>query len=289
MKNKSGFRLGLVSGIISVFLLMSSLGSSCLGSSPTSVHQTNLATDLDEIESRLRATVAFIDPETDRIYCSGFFVSERQIISAGHCFETSVPFSLPDGQTLQLPSGLSTEGMEVALITYDDLDMATNRVLHDPVFATIVYHSPSDDVAILELNAPVRDSRYTFQFAEDSPRIGSAAYGIGHPYRLAWSFESGIISRVVRSPTSGEAILVQASVPVAGGNSGGPLIDAHGNIIGMALAFVDRMPHLSIFISAQQIQVHMRMHLIRQMIAAYEQQQNSTAPSEIREPPGAEK
>ena len=103
MSNRSGFRLGLVSGIISVLLILGSLGSSCLGGSPGTRTPTNLANDPDEIENRLRATIAIVDPETERIFCSGFFVSGRQIISAGHCFESSVPFVLPDGQVMQIP------------------------------------------------------------------------------------------------------------------------------------------------------------------------------------------
>lgn len=278
MTNKSGFRLGLLSGIISVFLLLSSLGTSCLvGPGANGPRPVNLATDLDEIDSRMRATVAFVDPETERIFCSGFFVSGRQIISAAHCFEATVPFAMPNGDVIQLPSGISPQGEVVHFITYDDLDMVTNHFVSPPQEATIVYHSGQDDLVILELNLPARDSQFTFSFAEIRPRVGSQAYGIGHPYRLAWSFESGIISRVVQNPSNGRIILLQASVPVAGGNSGGPLLDSEGNLIGMALAFVDRLPHLSIFISAEQIRAQMRMHWAQQLIMAYEQRTNEEA------------
>jgi len=273
MSNRSGFRLGLVSGIISVLLILGSLGSSCLGGSPGTRTPTNLANDPDEIENRLRATIAIVDPETERIFCSGFFVSGRQIISAGHCFESSVPFVLPDGQVMQIPDGSDPTGQVVSFITYDDLDMITNRFLHAPQQATIVYFDRNSDTVILELNSPAQDSRYSFELSEARPRVGSQAYGIGHPLRLAWSFETGIVSRVIRNPENGSIILLQASVPVAGGNSGGPLIDSAGSVIGMALAYVNRLPHLSIFISADQIRFHMRRLLVQRLITAYEETQ----------------
>lgn len=271
MSNKSGFRFGLASGAISVLLILGSLGSSCLGGSPGMNRATNLATDLDQIEDRLRATIAIVDPETERIFCSGFFVSGRQIISAGHCFESTVPFVLPDGQIVEISAGVDPTGQVVNFITYDDLDMVTNHFLHAPRQATIVYYSRENDTAILELNAPTEDSQHVFALAREQPRVGSQAFGIGHPLRLAWSFETGIVSRVVRSRPGGSIQLLQASVPVAGGNSGGPLINSEGDVIGMALAFVDRMPHLSIFISADQIRVQMRRLLVQRLITTYEE------------------
>lgn len=262
------------------FLSMMLLGVSCFGGA--SDHRSiNLATDYDEIEARMRATVAFIEPDTERIFCSGFFVSGRTIVSAAHCFETSFTLSMPDGSTLNVPSGISPEGTDAPFITMDDLDMITNHVLGPLHHATVVYHNHMQDFVILELNVPAEDSPYVFELADESPRVGAQAYGIGHPLRLAWSFETGIISRVVRDPVTQNPLILQASVPVAGGNSGGPLLNSQGQLIGMALAFVERMPHLSIFISVEQIRGQMRMRTARQMIMAYEEQRTHSQPQTL--------
>ena len=271
------FNKGVSLGALGLFLMIF-FGLSCHGLQSGDHRSVNLATDLDEIESRLRATVAFLDPETERIFCSGFFVSPRQIISAAHCFEPSATLTLPDGDTIQIPTGVDPTGETAHFINYGDLDMTTNRLLQPPKRATIVHFHRGDDLVILDLETPLEDSRDVFRFAETQPRVGSQAYGIGHPYRLAWSFENGIISRIVRSPGSGRILLLQASVPVAGGNSGGPLLDSEGNVIGMALAYIDRLPHLSIFISAEQIQSQIRVHWARQVIMAYEERQRQTNP-----------
>lgn len=270
--SKTGISFGALGLSLMIFL-----GLSCHGLSPGGQRRVNLATDLDEIETRLRATVAFLDPETERIFCSGFFVSPRQIISAAHCFEPTATLTLPTGEVIQIPTGVDPTGETAHFITYGDLDMVTNRLLQPPKRATIVHFHRGDDLVILNLETPLEDSRSVLRFADTRPRVGSQAYGIGHPYRLAWSFESGIISRVIQNPTNQNVLLLQASVPVAGGNSGGPLLDSEGNIIGMALAYIDRLPHLSIFISAEQIQAQMRMHWARQIVMAYEQRAQQQA------------
>lgn len=265
-------------------ILMALLWSaSCLNIPNSDRHSVNLATDLDEIENGLRATVAFTSPDADRIFCSGFFISPTRIISAAHCFEISFGIMMPDGNVLQVPSAVSIVGTHVSFIRYGDMNLMTNALINPPQQATVVYSNHEEDFTILDISEGTATSEHFFDISETDPRIGEQAFGIGHPYRLAWSFETGIISRVVYNVNPENVLLLQASVPVAGGNSGGPLLNARGEIIGMAVGFVDRLPHLAIFISADKIRSEIRNFRVEQLILAFQEHERLQQEENARE------
>ncbi len=62
---------------------------------------------------------------------------------------------------------------------------------------------------------------------------GENIFVIGHPQGLRFTLSTGIISR------SDDATL-QISAPVSPGNSGGPVYDEHGNLVGIVTSMVDR-------------------------------------------------
>ncbi len=62
---------------------------------------------------------------------------------------------------------------------------------------------------------------------------GENIFVIGHPQGLRFTLSTGIISRSDRDA-------VQISAPVSPGNSGGPVYDEHGNLVGIVTSMVDR-------------------------------------------------
>jgi S1-C subfamily serine protease len=68
--------------------------------------------------------------------------------------------------------------------------------------------------------------------AEDA-EPGAAIYVIGHPEGLNFTISNGIISRLVGDT-------VQISAPVSPGNSGGPVYDVRGNLLGVVTSKMDR-------------------------------------------------
>ena len=62
---------------------------------------------------------------------------------------------------------------------------------------------------------------------------GETVYVIGHPQGLNFSIASGIVSRVSNA-------IVQISAPVSPGNSGGPVYDERGALVGVVTSKVDR-------------------------------------------------
>ena len=109
-------------------------------------------------------------------------------------------------------------------------------VLHDDrtFDAEVVRRGRDLDLALLRIEdapgdlptAPLGDS--------DELRVGGLVYAIGHPWGTRGAVSAGIVSGlgVVRGPWA-RARYIQSDVALAPGNSGGPLLDARGEVVGI--------------------------------------------------------
>ena len=69
-------------------------------------------------------------------------------------------------------------------------------------------------------------------------RVGDEAFAVGHPFGLYGSMSAGIISgfdRTFRPPNSGQRLggMIQIDAAVNPGNSGGPLLNRYGQVVGI--------------------------------------------------------
>ena len=87
----------------------------------------------------------------------------------------------------------------------------------------------AEDLALLSIGE-LPDSAVVAELDLTVPRIGSEVYAIGHPLGLGWSLSRGIISG---RPIINGRPMVQTDAPISPGNSGGPLIDEHGHVVGI--------------------------------------------------------
>jgi len=107
--------------------------------------------------------------------------------------------------------------------------------------AQIVARQPEKDIAVLHpLTIPPNIPPATLGDPHGA-RIGDDAFVVGNPFGLAGSMTSGVISGLDRSfnpPTGGKPIdgLIQIDAAVNPGNSGGPLLDRDGRVIGIVSA-----------------------------------------------------
>lgn len=69
--------------------------------------------------------------------------------------------------------------------------------------------------------------------AQDAFPEGTNVFVIGHPEGLNFTLSGGMVSRLAGD-------IVQISAPVSPGNSGGPVYDDHGNLVGIVIGKVDR-------------------------------------------------
>jgi serine protease Do len=68
---------------------------------------------------------------------------------------------------------------------------------------------------------------------EETLRPGSLVVGLGHPLGWTGAISLGIVHRVDRDGARGHPRWIRADVRLEPGNSGGPLADAHGRLIGI--------------------------------------------------------
>lgn len=100
----------------------------------------------------------------------------------------------------------------------------------------------SVDVAVLELTAPAGAPPLRFAGATPALGVGDPVVAIGSPWGLQGSLTTGIVSglrRQIDSP-NGFAItgVIQTDAALNPGNSGGPLLDMRGRVVGMATQIV---------------------------------------------------
>lgn len=97
--------------------------------------------------------------------------------------------------------------------------------------AAVTSRDPHRDLAILRVNA---NNLPTASAADSSEvRAGELAIAIGNPFGFVGALTTGVIHAVGPIPGLGSQSWVQANVRLAPGNSGGPLADARGRVIGI--------------------------------------------------------
>lgn len=100
--------------------------------------------------------------------------------------------------------------------------------------AKLVGKDAASDLAVLKIN---RDKPFPFvKFGDSSKsRVGEWIIAIGNPFGLGGTVTSGIISAVYRNTGGGGAYdrYLQTDAAINRGNSGGPMFDMNGNVIGI--------------------------------------------------------
>ncbi len=102
--------------------------------------------------------------------------------------------------------------------------------------ANVIGGSASHDVAVIQVD-PSEAALIAADFAPDSSvQIGQLAVAMGDPFGLFGSVTAGVVSglRTRSNPTSDITVkLIQTDAAINLGNSGGPLTNADGQVIGM--------------------------------------------------------
>lgn len=106
--------------------------------------------------------------------------------------------------------------------------------------AKLIGNDPATDVAVLQING---DNLASVRFADsDRLQVGQIAVAIGNPYGFQYSLTAGVVSalgRTLRSE-SGRLIddVIQTDAALNPGNSGGPLVNSRGEVIGVNTAVI---------------------------------------------------
>lgn len=97
--------------------------------------------------------------------------------------------------------------------------------------AQVLFRDPEVDLALLEI--PV-NGHPSAVFSEREPRPGEMVFAFGHPWGQRAVLTGGVLSAVTVARTRhGEIPILRTDARLAPGNSGGPLLNAAGKVIGL--------------------------------------------------------
>ena len=106
--------------------------------------------------------------------------------------------------------------------------------------AKVIGADPLSDIAVLQLETKDKFTPVSFGDS-DKARIGDWVIAIGNPFGLGGTVTSGIISARNRSiGLSRYEDYIQTDASINSGNSGGPLFDMNGDVIGINTAILGR-------------------------------------------------
>ncbi|SEM83514.1 Trypsin-like peptidase domain-containing protein [Prevotella sp. ne3005] len=110
--------------------------------------------------------------------------------------------------------------------------------------AEVVQADPQNDLAIIRINDPKFTSfnKIAYNFNTSVKDVGTSVFALGYPMASIMGqevkFTDGKIS--ARTGIQGDATVYQISVPIQPGNSGGPLFDYDGNLVGITSSGLNR-------------------------------------------------
>jgi len=195
-----------------------------LWSGPTVAHSAGLGGDeLNNIDiyKAAKDSVAYI---TSTVYQQTFFFEMVPTRALGSGFLIS-----PDGRILTNNHVIS--GSSKIEVRFADGSRYTAKVL---------VADRADDLAMIQID-PKKKLPFLKLGDSDALQVGQKVLAIGNPFGFSGTLTTGIVSsmgRDIRNENSMLEGLIQTDAAINEGNSGGPLLDSQGNVIGINTAIL---------------------------------------------------
>ena len=106
------------------------------------------------------------------------------------------------------------------------------------------------DLALLSVEMPLERARVS-ELASDLPDEGEPIFVIGNPLKLEGSVSDGIVSAVREVPNSYR--IIQITAPISHGNSGSPVFNLNGDVIGVVTIKVTNGQNINLAIAAARV------------------------------------
>ena len=132
-----------------------------------------------------------------------------------------------------------------------------------PIRCRVVARAPQHDLALLELDRVPPDAD-ALPVAADSPKPGEVTHALGNPRHLPtlWAFSSGAVRRVIRQrlqaeprgrPVELNVQVIETQTPVNRGDSGGPVVNDRGELVGITSGAARAPDQPSLFIDRSEV------------------------------------
>lgn len=155
-------------------------------------------------------------------------------------FENRIPDDMPGPEMKGMGSGFIVDPQGY-IVTNNHVVAGAGEItviLHDGTRhqATVKGRDPKTDLALLKIDTS-EELPYVRFGDSDKARVGDWVVAVGSPFGLGGSVSAGIVSARGRNIESGPYDdYLQIDAPINRGNSGGPLFDATGRVIGINTA-----------------------------------------------------
>ena len=192
----------------------------------TGISQTNNGPTVGDAQ-QIERLVARVDPATVKIEVKRIEIesSEDNTDQAGYLVSDEIFGS----GTIVSSDGLIVTNEHVV---HGAQSILVNVVGQDrPYKATVLGRDRTADLALLKIPAAT-PSHFDLNAGADV-RYGEFVLAFGSPFGLGHSVSFGIISSPLRETDYGPYQYIQTDAPVNPGNSGGPLVDLQGNLVGI--------------------------------------------------------
>jgi S1-C subfamily serine protease len=197
--------------------------SAPLWSGPTVAHSAGLGSDeLNNIDiyKNAKDSVVYV---TSTVYQTTFFFEQVPVKEMGSGF-----FINGDGQILTNNHVIS--GSSQVEVTLPDQSQYKAKILvRDRV----------NDLALIKIE-PKKKLTYLTLGDSDRLQVGQKVLAIGNPFGLQGTLTVGVVSSLARTikNENGENLegIIQTDAAINSGNSGGPLLDSQGNVVGLNTA-----------------------------------------------------
>ncbi len=119
-----------------------------------------------------------------------------------------------------------------------------------PVGGTLAVDEEGD-LALLSVEMPSPSVTRSTELAKDLPDEGETIFVIGNPLKLEGSVSDGIVSAVREVPNSYR--IIQITAPISHGNSGSPVFNLKGQVLGVVTVKVTNGQNINLAIAAGRV------------------------------------
>lgn len=221
-------KMGVVKRRINPWLRASNRPAAETAPGGTTAPRPGPSSDAELLDAYSRAVTSVVDaigPSVVSIHTGeGRRTSEFEPTGAGSGFVIT-----PDGYILT-NSHVAARSREIRIIFIDGQKRA----------AALVGHDPSTDLAVLRVTAT--GLPYATLIDSSGLRVGQLVIAMGNPLGFQSTVSTGVVSSLGRALRSQDGRLIenviQHTAPLNPGNSGGPLLDSKGRVIGINTAII---------------------------------------------------
>jgi len=266
-----GFSAILLAATVAISLVAGGLAGYLLGSLPMSERIKDLEDELSTLKqqtSNLQTTQTIVNNTYilgGNISLSDLYekVKDSVVIVRGVIVQYDI-FGRPYYTQVQGSGFVYNFSGQIVVITNHHvvqsvINLTITFINGDGYAATVLGSDPYADLAVLSVNAPSYEFKPLEVVSSSTLKVGDIVVAVGNPYGLAGSISIGIVSALGRTITEEQtrgypiANIIQTTAPLNPGNSGGPLLNLQGQVVGVTTAIVSNSQGLGFAIPSNTI------------------------------------